>query len=118
MAVNEQERAAVRRGDFEWHDSSPAAVALSCRMNVWDQGVAGFPHEDRYKLLVDTERRAYCFFRAFQPGMLFLAAEELQRRESATAEARQERRLTIIGLWIAAAALLVGAIIDVIELWP
>lgn len=118
MAVNEQERTAVRRGDFEWHDSSPAVVALSCRMNVWDQGVTGFPHEDRYGLLVETERRTYCFFRAFQPGMLFPAAEELQRRESAAAEARKDRRLTIIGLWIAAAALLVGAIIDVIQLWP
>jgi hypothetical protein len=56
--------------------------------------------------------------RVFHPGLLFPAAEELQRRESAAAEARKERRLTVIGLWIAAAALLVGAIIDVIELWP
>lgn len=111
--VSADERAAVRKGGFSWHDDRKAPVALACHMEVWDEGVAGYPHDDRYGLLVEQERKGRCFFRSFEPGMLLPAAQELQKREMEADRWRRERRLTLVGLWIAALALLASLIIDV-----
>ena len=114
--VTETERASTRKGDFSWHNTSKAAVAISCHMNVWDEGADGFPHSAQFDLIVDQERKGFCFFRKHQPGMLLQAAEELQRREMAAAEARKDRRLTIVGLWIAALALLASLLLEIVKM--
>jgi hypothetical protein len=47
--------------------------------------------------------------------MMLPAARELQRREAAAAEARTDRLLTIIGLWIAAAALVATVVLELLR---
>ena len=114
--VSEQNRAATRQGDFSWNDDNKAPVALSCYMDVWDQGVSGFPRDKRYDLIVGQNRRGFCFFRKYQPGMLLSAAKELQKREMEADRWRKERRLTVLGLWIAAVALILTVILEAVGL--
>ena len=111
--VTADKRAAVRERDFAWHDDRQAPVALACDMKVWDEGLAGFPRDKRYALLVEQERKGNCFFRRYEPGMLLPAARELQTREMEADRWRKERRLTLVGLWIAALALLASLAIDI-----
>jgi len=47
--------------------------------------------------------------------MLFPAAKVLQQREAAAREAHQDRRLTIVGLWIAAVALAANVFLKLFE---
>lgn len=115
FVVTEKERQATRSGDLSWHDERKAPVALACNMEVWDEGVEGFPHDARVAFLVHQERKGFCFFRRHHPGMLLPAARELQRREMAASEARSDRLLTIIGLWIAAGALLASVLLQLLD---
>ena len=116
FVATEEDRAAVRRNDFSWHADTRAALALSCSMDVWDEGVSGFPHDAKYDLLVQQERKGFCFFRKHEPGMLLSAAKELQKREMAAAESSRDRKLTFIGLWIAALALLASVVLQLVQL--
>ena len=113
FVLTEDEREKVRDGDFSWHDDTEAPVALACDMEVWDQGVGGFPSHDRWEFLVNRERKKSCFFRRHEAGMLLSAAKELQRREMIAAEARHDRGLTIAGLFIAAIALAVSMVFQI-----
>lgn len=104
--LNDKEREAVRHGDFSWKNS---VFALCCSRGVWDEGYQ-FDEAQRYQLLVERDRRNFCFFFCHRSGMMLGAAETLERREAETQEASRDRRLTIVGLWIAALALLFGTI--------
>jgi len=115
FVVTEAERRACRNHDLSWHDEVKAPVALACYMGVWDQGVGEFDIGKRYELLVETERRGFCFFWRHRPGMLLGAAKELQAREMAAGEARKDRRLTLVGLWIAALALLADVLLQLFK---
>ena len=115
FVVTEAERRACRNRDFSWHDEVKAPVALACYMGVWDQGVGEFDKGKRYELVVENERRGFCFFWRHRPGMLLGAAKELQEREMAADEARQDRRLILVGLWIAALALLADVVLQLVK---
>ena len=87
-----------------------------CNFMVWDQGV----HFDigwRYEVIVETERSDSCFFFPWRQGMLLPAARLLQEREATNREANRDRLLTRWGLWIAAIALVVNALLQVPSLW-
>jgi|CXWL01.1.fsa_nt_gi hypothetical protein len=116
FVVSEKERSSTNEGDFSWHDENKAPVALACAMEVWDQGVAGFPHDRRHEFIVKQVRKNFCFFWRHHPGMLLSAAKELQRREMAAADSRKEQRLTIYGLWLAALALLASVVLELVNL--
>lgn len=116
FVVTEEERVSTKAGDFSWHDTNKAPVALACAMEVWDQGVGGFSHDRRYELIVKQERKNFCFFWRYHPGMLLSAAKELQRREMAAAEAQKGQKLTIYGLWIAALALVASVVLEIVSM--
>jgi hypothetical protein len=105
--IRPQEREAVRRQDY----SAFEHYALACHFGVWDEGF-NFDKEYRQKIIVETDRRDYCFFWKHRPGMLLPAAEALQKREADNREASRDRRLTLFGLWIAAIALVLDFIAD------
>src|SRR6476659_5495109 len=86
FVVPEAERSACRGHDFSWHDDLKAPVALACYMGVWDQGVGEFDIGKRYELLVETERRWFCFFWRHRPGMLLGAAKDFLVHDTATTE--------------------------------
>ena len=111
FAVDAREREASRAGDYSWHKDYQA---LACYMGVWDEGVGEFNLSPKHDLIVETERSGFCFFWQYRPGMLMGAAKILQERESSDREASRDRRLTVIGLWIAAVALLISLCLDLI----
>ena len=65
---------------------------------------------------MDRPRGESCFYTRVKPGMSVDAAKMLQDREAAIGELKRSYRLTQIGLWIAAAALVVSALSGVIGL--
>lgn len=108
--VSEENRDLSRRNDFSWCD---AYRSLVCNFMVWDQGVH-FDLERRHEVIVGTERTDSCFFFPWRHGMLLPAARRLQAREANYREANRDRKLTMLGLWIAAIALVVGAIVQAV----
>jgi hypothetical protein len=106
LGVSTQDRAALRGGDCALGD----AWSLGCYMGVWDEGY-GSAKRDRFQIVAATDRHRYCFFWPFRAGMFFTAGQVLQERESENAEAKRDRRLTIVGLWIAALALLANLVV-------
>lgn len=115
--VSPEERELCRQDDYSWQSSQ---YTLACAFGVWDEGHK-LPKADRYNVLVEMDRRDYCFFWHHRPGMLQSAAKELQKREAEAKSAARDRKLTIRGLFIAAAALVVDALLRVLEalkFWP
>lgn len=108
----------AKRNDYSWHQRRKQAYNLECAMEVWTEGY-NFEDSTRHEWLVETERRGFCFFWQFRPGMLIPAAKLLQQREAEAKDARRDRRLTIWGLWIAAAALMIDALLRFwARFWP
>jgi hypothetical protein len=117
QVVSTAERARVRTEDFGWRHPEEA---LSCYLGVWDEGV-NFDVAKRAEVIARTDRRGFCFFWPARPGMLLPAARLLQEREAQAREASRDRRLALIGLWIAAAALVVNVALTVASAlgwWP
>jgi hypothetical protein len=117
LAVHDRERSLAKAHDFSWVGEK---YTLSCSFGVWDEGF-DFDPRQRGELLVETDRRGFCFFWKYRRGMFTPAAKLLQEREAGYTEARKERRLTLWGLWIAAFALAANAWLTVAEhlgLWP
>jgi hypothetical protein len=108
LEIGPQEREAIRRQDY----SAVEHYALACHFGVWDEGF-NFDKEDRHKTIVETDRRDYCFFWEHRPGMLLPAAATLQNREADNREAARDRKLALVGLWIAAIALVLDFVADV-----
>lgn len=111
FVVTSADRELSRKGDYSWHKEY---YAIACHLGVWDEGVSGYDSSRRHEIVAETERRNFCFFWPHRPGMLLPAAKVLQEREAATREASRDRKLTIIGLWIAAIALLAQLILNII----
>ncbi len=106
FSLNKQERKVL--------ESSPNDVvsryyALNCHMGVWDEGVSGSPN-DRDTIINRTKRNASCFFFPYYPAMLF-AAKELQKREADNEKIIRSNMYTRIGLFVAAGALCVNALV-------
>ena len=115
--VGESDRSAARDGDFGWVREIDA---LSCYFGVWDEGHSSCDVSQRPVVIAGTDRRNFCFFWGHRPGMFLPAAKVLQEREARLHEARRDRRLTLWGLWIAAAALIanVGLTWSARGYWP
>ena len=112
LPVSSEDREQAMKRDFSWVlDSS----ALACSRKVWDEGFE-FDKSKRYEELVQRNRKDFCFFLRYRPGMLLPAAETLQARQTELQDASRDRRLTMFGLWIAAVALLVSAVLGVFQL--
>jgi hypothetical protein len=115
--VRSEERAKARSGDYSWLLDH---YALACHFGVWDEG-HNFDKTARHAVIARTDRHRFCFFWSHRPGMLLPAAEVLQKREAEQQEARHDRKLTIIGLWIAAMALVVNLLVELADrfgIWP
>jgi hypothetical protein len=91
-----------------------------CHFGVWDEGY-NFDTATRRAVIVDAQRRGFCFYWPYRSGMLFPAAKVLQEREARDRDAARDRRLTIWGLWIAALALVANVFAQVaaaLKWWP
>ena len=75
-SVSATERVAVKAGEADFLKSY---YSLKCQMGVWDEGVAP-GKEDRLERINITNREDKCFFFPNDPGMMFSAAIELQKR--------------------------------------
>lgn len=91
-------------------DAVPEYYALNCHMGVWDEGVSGSSKE-RDTIINRTKRNTNCFFFPYYPAMLFAAAKELQKREADNEKIRRSNMYTRIGLFVAAGALCVNALV-------
>lgn len=77
FAITADERDSIRNRDYSWlHD----CYALGCYHGIWDEGY-NFNIERRNEMIVTTNRKDGCFFFPYKEGMLFPAAEKLQKRE-------------------------------------
>lgn len=85
--------------------------SLNCKMGVWDEGVSG-TIQDRNSIINLTRRDSNCFFFPHHPAMLFDAARELQKRNNENNQLKRSNLYTRIGLWVAAGALLINALIE------
>ena len=91
-----------------------ARFSLNCHMGVWDEGVSGSTQE-RNTVINLVPRTGTCFFFAHQPAMLFDAARELQKRADENRQMKKSNLYTRIGLWVAAGALAVNAIVEYVK---
>lgn len=117
LEVTETDRELCRAGDYSWHKDH---YAIACHFAVWDEG-HNFDMSRRHEVVVETDRQNFCFFWKHRPGMLLPAARVLQEREAQARDASRDRRLTIVGLFIAAIALLVDVLLRTaqnLHLWP
>lgn len=83
---------------------------LKCQLGVWDEGIS-IPAGGRNVTISKTQRKNTCFFFPHHPEMLFEAAKELQVRQDSNRQLKQSNSHTRVGLWIAAGALAVNAIV-------
>ena len=116
LNASNEERDLAKAGVFSWAEEH---YSLACHFGVWDEGF-NFDRAQRYEVIVQKDRRNFCFFWHFRPGMLLPAAKVLQEREARDRDAAKDRRLTIIGLWIAAVALAIDVglrIVEPFKLW-
>ena len=113
FSLTSEERQSARARDYDWlHD----IYSLGCHFGVWDEGLTPSSRENRQAILLDTDRRDFCFFWPYQPGMMFPAAKILQKREAENRDAARDRKYTIIGLWIAVVALVVSTLLELVNL--
>ncbi|WP_217557753.1 hypothetical protein [Vibrio metschnikovii] len=83
--------------------------AAKCHMSVWREGATKDP--DFYKKVI-TSNRSNCFFYPYQKGMLFKAAEIMQKRQQDNEHLKRSNMYTRIGLWIAAGALILNVVVN------
>ena len=103
-SIDQDDREAVLKNDFSWE---VYARSLRCYFAVWIEGL-NFNRQNRYNILVETERRDFCFFFPNHPGMRLEAAKILQERQEKTRQTQKEVRVALVGLWVAAIALLLN----------
>ena len=110
-SVSIKERATVGAGEADFLQSY---YGLKCQMGVWDEGVAP-GKEDRLERINIANRTDECFFFPYNPGMMFSAAEELQKRSQENRNLKKSNMYTRVGLWIAALALFIDAIVNLLK---
>lgn len=117
LHVSAEERRRASQGDFSW---AGEPWALTCSYGVWDEGYES-PKDQRFDTIAKTNRRHFCFYFDYRPGMFFPAAKLLQERQAQAKAAAREHRLVIYGLWIAAASILASLVVQVSQTlgwWP
>jgi hypothetical protein len=112
FSLSQSDREKAVSGQFGFIEE---VFSLNCRMGVWDEG-AGADKDHRLQRVNITDRKDKCFFFPYDPGMLFDAAKELQRRDQENRQLKRTNWHTLIGLWIAALALLLNAALGIIRL--
>lgn len=105
--IVERDRQLCRIKDYSWQQDH---TSLKCDFGVRDEG-HNFDRVKKHETIVWTNRRGFCFFRRWHPGMLLPAARHLSELELTAGNAARDRRLTISGLWIAALALMTDVIL-------
>jgi len=113
LNVSAGERRSAKGGDFSW---TKETQALACHFGVWDEGF-NFDQRTRTETIAGVNRRGFCFFWHYRPGMMIPAAKVLQEREAQARLASRDRRLTILGLWVAVIALGVNVYLTVADRW-
>ena len=88
---------------------------LKCYIGVWDEGVNP-DSKNRINRVSVLNRNDKCFFFPHDPSMMFGAAIELQKREQESRQIKRSNMYTRIGLWVAAGALFINAVIGIIRL--
>ena len=107
FSVSVDERKALQSGNTDCVESY---YCLKCHMGVWDEGLKP-GKEDRAERLNITNRKDKYFFFPYDPGMMFAAAIELQKRAQENHQLKNSNMHTRLGLWIAASALLLNAFV-------
>ena len=112
LDVNKEKRSKAKENDFSWltRISTP-----NCSRLVWSEG-AGARAADRFHTIVETDRKNFCFFFPWRPGMLLPAAELLEKQTAEAKEAKKDRRWIAYGVWVAVVALIMQTILGVIAL--
>jgi hypothetical protein len=110
--VSKEEREKANQGKREFVCDM---YSLNCQMGVWDEGVCP-DMENRIHRVSKLKREGKCFFFSYDPGMLFKAAQELQKREQEYHQLKKSNMYTRLGLWLASGALLINAVIGIIRL--
>jgi hypothetical protein len=110
-SVSEEDRGRLRKDVLSLTNTDK--VWLGCHMEVWSADNP--PDENKLtEEIFTTERKGYCFYWPYRPGMAFPAAQTLQKREADDIDAAHDRKLVIRSLQIAIAALVVQVILALI----
>lgn len=108
FSVSVDERKALQFGKADCVDPYHC---LKCHMGAWDEGLKP-GKEDRIERLNLTNRKDKCFFFPYDPSMMFAAAIQLQKRAQENHQLKNSNMYTRLGLWIAASALLLNALVE------
>ena len=110
IEIEASEREKARQEDYSWvvYGTGGVSVWLACSFGVWDEGY-NVNRANRQQVIVETNRRDFCFWWKHHPAMLIPAAKILQEREAKNRDAEHDRSLTRRGLKIATIALFINA---------
>jgi len=111
FSLDQQEREKAKSAPDEM---IPPHYSLNCYMGVWDEGVSGSTRE-RNSTVNLVSRATGCFFFPYHAAMLFDAARELQKRATENEHLKRSNLYTRIGLWVAAGALAVSALVEYLK---
>ena len=110
----------VRSGSWSTEERENLRLAVEedhrarCYKNVWNTGIDP-TLKDRLGEVLLKDRKDDCFFIEEHPGMSFQAAYELFRIRNDNRQLKRSYRLTQIGLWIAALALVANVVMKLLE---
>jgi hypothetical protein len=102
---------------FSWTQADRKTRAVdkhyspNCHLGVWDAGIDP-SITSRLGAILTQNRRHFCFFIEVHEGMSFQSAKELQHRREENAQLKRTNRYAVVGLWIAALALLASLLLD------
>jgi hypothetical protein len=110
--LHKNERILLERNDVELNSAN---YAIRCLMGVWDQRF----YESNIPMLEivnNTQRDNTCFFYPYNEGTTFEVAKELEKRAQENMQLKRSNKYTRIGLWVAAGALAINALVGIIRL--
>ena len=116
LPIEKPERDKARQKEYSWIDSR-GDTRPGCYFEVWSKEYNESSREEYHQFIVEKNRRDFCFWFEHHPTMRPEAAEILQEREAKNRDSARDRRLTSIGLWIAAIALVANAVLKLVELF-
>ena len=112
FSLNKQER---EKAALASNEMVATYYSLNCHMGVWDEGVSGST-EERNAIINLVPRASGCFFFPYHAAMRFDAARELQKRADENRQMKKSNLYTRIGLWVAAGALAVNALVTYLKI--
>lgn len=110
--ISNEQRLKILSKDFTFLNASDT---ISCYYGVWGEGSGRLKDDKKFEIIVNTPRRNSCFFWSYRPGMMFPAADILQKREDDRKKASKERKLIIIGLFITGGGLILNLVFEIIK---